>query len=354
MKTNKVTRSLSILLMLLLFIPAGFAKSWGAKETKEVNHRFAWKAEDLLQVNNKYGEISVVHWDKKEISLRIVVEVKANDQETARRTLNRITFQFADADHVLSANTRIADNNGRNEQVQFNIRYYINLPADARCDLNQKYGNIIMLEEHRGDCRIDARYGNIELGNLKGNLDLVSKYGDVKTGNLANAQFELGYCGQAELESGKNIRIDGKYSSIRFGNIENLDIELKYGKLKGQTVRSLRIDSQYSNTDIQEAIENIDIESLDYGNMTFQKVDKKFRNIEAEARYGTLEINLPADASFSVEAEDQKYGKCRVKGFKQIQHDGDEDEENYLVNGGKNGNIRFEGNGYSNLFVFGL
>lgn len=360
MKKTSFYRGLYLLGLLLLYCQLSFGKGLEVSEKKEINKTFNWTQTDNVEVSNKYGEITVTHWTKPEVAFRIVIEVKARNKEQAKETLDRIGIQFSDTPGSISAQTEIEPekkswgiNFGKN--VQFDIRYYISLPAEARCDLEQKYGNIIMLEKHTGDCSIQAKYGNIELGDFAGALSLSSKYGNVKVENYTQADLDLGYSGSVSLGSGNQLNIESKYSNMKLKGAKQLNIDMKYSQLDAGTVGDFELDSKYSNVTLEELQGNLNVSELGYGKFSAQKVSPDFREIDIDARYSTVELNIPTSASFNVNAEGFRYASCKIRGFKNMSNfEQDEDRTTCTVNGGKTGKISFDGNGYSNLFIEGF
>ena len=99
--------------------------------------------------------------------------------------------------------------------------------------------------------------------------------------------------------------------------------------------------------------------------MTIRSLSPDFTLIDASAHYGNLNINLPPDASFRVNAKNMKYAECQVKGFKSLKrlHESNsndfssrseqQNKDAYFleINNGSQRSINFDGNKYSNLKV---
>lgn len=356
---HSLYRSTLLLVALLFCCHLGYGNELEAKATKEINKTFRWSPASEVEISNKYGEITITHWAKSEVAMRIVIEAKARNQKLAKETLDRISVDFSDAAGSISAQTQIAPEKkgwGVNfgGDVQFNIRYYVSLPAEAICDLEQKYGNILMLERHTGNCTIEAKYGNIELGDLGGLLSLTSKYGNVKMGNFTRAELDLGYSGNVRVGSGESLEIEAKYSNVQAGDVKQIDMDIKYGQFDAGNITHFEVDSKYSNITLQGVQERFIASEFDYGNLNIRQVGKDFKEIDIEARYSTAELHIPASASFSLDAEGFRYASCKVRGFNNLnKFEQDENRTVCTVNGGKIGKISFEGNGYSNLILEG-
>lgn len=357
MKTKLIYRSICLLCILLACCQTGFGRNLDVRETKEINKSFQWESTDEVEISNKYGEITITHWDRPEVAFRIVIEARARKKEIAQKTLERISIRFSDAGNRLSAQTQIDDENQSglkwwNGNIEFKILYYVSLPSQAVCTMEQKYGNILMLERHEGDCRISAKYGNIELGDLGGRLHIESKYGNVKFGDFTKAELTLGYSGNVIAGSGEQLKVDSKYSNTKITSANTLDMEMKYGNLEAETIGNLSLDSKYSNATIQRLQNSLSTPDFDYGKLRIKEVDANFQLIDIDANYSTVELNIPARSSFAINAEGFRYGSFKIRGFdhQNVIHESENDFHGE-INGGKQGKLRFDGNDYSNLLI---
>ena len=285
-----------MLLVLFCSVPG-----WGSKQEsikkKEINKSFNVGKNDILQVDNRYGNITVTHWSKSEVSIRVDIRM-----EKMGNTVSAVTS-------LRSQN----GNGGSNES--FTINYYVNMPSELTCDLTQKYGNIIMPENNKGKCDLHVKYGNLNGGNFTGPLSIDVQYGNMDISDVDNATLDLAYCGK---------------SSIR---------ELK----QGITVDEL----SYSTLTIKDLASNFDKVNVDarYGNLNiYIDVNASFRVVANNMKYG----NCKVQGGFSIQRRNQDENSV---GFDS--RDDQRNKNNYTldVNNGKNGRINFEGNSYSNIKV---
>ena len=66
-----------LLMLLVLFCSvSGWAAKQESIKKKEINKSFNVGKNDILQVDNRYGNITVTHWSKSEVSIRVVIEAK--------------------------------------------------------------------------------------------------------------------------------------------------------------------------------------------------------------------------------------------------------------------------------------
>ena len=342
---------LLLLFVLLCCLPAWADKAESIKK-KEFSKTFPASKSDLMEADNRFGNITVTYWSKNEVSIRVVVEAKARNDERAQAYIDRVDIDMRKAGNVISAVTNLKSqntNNGSNES--FSINYYINMPAGISCDLSQKYGNINMPEENTGKCTLQTKYGNVKGGNFSGALEVEVQYGNVDIVDIKGGDFDLSY-GNAKINNATSAYIDSKYSNVSIRQINKLDMDIKYGNFEIDNLDKGSIEVKYSQGNIRYLKDQLSLDALSYSTVNIKDVSAKFTSIDADSHYGNLNINIPTDASFRVLAEDMKYGDYDIKGFKVTRSHVDEKVHHTTeVNGGRNGKINFSGNNYGNLKI---
>ena len=357
-----------LLMLLVLFCSL---PGWGSKQEsikkKEFNKSFNVDKSDILQVDNRYGNITVTHWSKSEVSIRVVIEAKARNDERAQAIIDRVNIRMEKMGNTVSAVTSLKSQNGNGgSNESFTINYYVSMPSELTCDLTQKYGNISMPENNKGKCDLHVKYGNLNGGNFTGPLNIEVQYGNMDISDVDNATLGLAYCGKSSVRNASQLNIDSKYSNLNLGKIQKMNVEAKYGDIHIDGLNSGYMELKYGNCKIDELKQGINVDELSYSTLTIKDLASNFDKVNVDARYGNLNIYIDVNASFRVVANNMKYGNCKIQGEFNIQRrnqddnsvgfdsrDDQKNKNNYTldVNNGKNGRINFEGNSYSNIKV---
>lgn len=357
-----------LLMLLVLFCSvSGWAAKQESIKKKEINKSFNVGKNDILQVDNRYGNITVTHWSKSEVSIRVVIEAKARNDEKAQAIIDRVNIRMEKMGNTVSAVTSLRSQNGNGgSNESFTINYYVNMPSELTCDLTQKYGNIIMPENNKGKCDLHVKYGNLNGGNFTGPLSIDVQYGNMDISDVDNATLDLAYCGKSSIRNGSQLNIDSKYSNLSLGNVRKMNTEAKYGDIHIDRLDNGYMELKYGNCKIDELKQGFTVDELSYSTLTIKDLASNFDKVNVDARYGNLNIYIDVNASFRVVANNMKYGNCKVQGGFSIQRrnqdensvgfdsrDDQRNKNNYTldVNNGKNGRINFEGNSYSNIKV---
>lgn len=355
MKTRRVKSHSIFLVTLLLLVSSlsAFGKPQENTKKKQVNQWYNVSQSDKLQVDNRFGNITITHWNKNEVAIRVEIECKASSERRAQENLDRIHIETKKEGGIVSAITTIKEKNGNSNNESMTINYYIQIPAKLAAELTQKYGNINLPNDNNGKTDIHVKYGNLNAGNFIANVLIEAKYGNIEVGNLLNAQLDLGYVGNANIKNGKELTIDSKYSNLKINTIENLNMEMKYGNVTIENANRISMGLKYSDAKIGSLKQSLNVGELSYSNLRIDDLSASFEKVSVESRYGTLEVRLPAKSSFKVIADDLKYGSCSVNGFNVTRENINDEEKSYMyeINGGSQRTIHFQGNKYGNIKV---
>lgn len=354
-KINR-TRSFAALFFLLVTVLSARSEESMAlsEKRKEVMKKFKVSLSDKMDISNRYGNITVTHWDRNEIEIRVVVEAKANLDRRAEELLDYVTIELDKRANIVYGNTTMQNFNGTRNQERLTVNYYISKPSKVSSSLMQQYGNINLPEHNDGATYLEVKYGNINAGSFSDKLDINSRYGNVIIRDVETVNMDLSYCGEVKVGSAKRIAMESRYSNSNVKEVKELMLELRYGNFDVSSLENAAIESKYSNVMIKELIRKLEVETA-YGSVDIRQVSNAFEGLRAEARYGNLNVSLPKNMEFNVDARQMKYGSYSISdNFKVNTSRTDEDNVSFQskVNGGNSRRvIYFEGNRYSNLKI---
>ncbi|MDR3142210.1 MAG: hypothetical protein LBU37_10870 [Tannerellaceae bacterium] len=356
--THIKNRYWSLFALLIILVPAVGAETWDNAKKKEFNQTFKVDANGQLQIENRFGNITITHWNKNEVAIQVIVESKAHSESEAQRGLDRVSIELRQSRNTVYGLTSLKNQSGWNnsgDNNRINIDYYISMPAGFAANLSQKYGNINLPEKNEGECIIEVKYGNIVAGSFTAPLRIDAGYSNIKLEDVKTLQLDVAYCGNVAINNGEIMMIDSKYSNLLMRNVSQLSMDKKYGNLQVQNVDRMSIEAKYSKCSVERIKDELN-SSLSYSTLTVKELSPGFSRVKAEARYGNLNLSISSKASFQVNARNIKYGNIDMKGFN-ITQTNIEDKVNYYyqINGTSGSSaINFDGNNYSNIRIKAL
>ncbi len=231
-----------------------------------------------LNIDNNFGDVKVITWDKNEIQVDIHIEASSNEEKNAIKAFEGIEVKDNQSGNAISFKTdtdkgRNKNYNCNNCHTTMNVNYEIHLPASNSLDIENSFGDIVMPD-------------------YNGTVSLVSKFGSLTAGSLTNVEDVQVEFGKAKIKNLTNTKAIFKFSKIELDNITGSNT-LKFEFCSASKVvldndaTAVNISESYSTLNIKPAANfsaTYDI-STSYGsfknrsNVTVDRTDK-------EADYG--------------------------------------------------------------------
>ena len=194
---------------------------------------------NTLNIDNQFGAVKIITWDKNEIKVDIHIEASSNQKELAEKTFARLDVEDKqDGKNIYfktihNKNKEKDDVHCKNCSNTMSIDYTIQIPASNALN-------------------IESSFGSIEIPDYTGPVSLAAKYGSLTAGKLSRPEKITVEFGQADLKSIGNIDLDFKYSSINIGNLTGkVKLNLQfcgYSKINlDNSLTSLEVDDSYSH-----------------------------------------------------------------------------------------------------------
>ncbi len=234
-------------LLLLLSAVATFAQEDKKKEKYEfVKNRSISKtysaSGNKLIIDNSFGDVKFVAWNKNEIKVDVKIEVSSNQEAMAQRTFDAITVTDKQQGNEIEFKTKIENkdnkkDNFKNVKSNMNIDYEVHLPVSVALNVSNSFGSI-------------------ELPDYTGALDVNSKFGNLTAGSLSNVKDIDVEFGSANIKSLSNVDATFKFSKIEIGNLSGKNqIKLEFCDATrinlDNNLQSLQMHESYSTVNIR-------------------------------------------------------------------------------------------------------
>lgn len=255
--------SSSIALLLVLSAPVLSLAANGDEEVKKqrlINKSYTVTADDKLQIENQFGNVSVATWDKNEITVDIEISARASSEEKAQEIMRKLDVKDWRDGHTIGFKTIVEDvhtdkrdkdrDHDRERDREHNegdraffIDYIIHMPAGNRLQIENSFGKT-MVPDFNGSCSLTSKFGSLSAGKLA-NVDLVDvEFGKAAIGEITNGKVVFKF--NKESRIGKvngNVKITSEFSSdVQFNvadNIKELAVFESYSKVRMVVDKSL-------------------------------------------------------------------------------------------------------------------
>jgi len=322
LKQNKMKALKSKFLIILIVLQiTGINHAFSEKQeyVKEIHKEYTVNQESLLDITNKYGDITIKDWDKDLLTIDVLIKVESSSKEKADKKLSYINIKFSEEDNVIKAVTEFDEKFSNtsssflvfssSSSENFSIDYTVHMPRYLKMNLYNKYGSIFINEIH-GKSNIILKYGHFKANKL-----LFSDSKPLSTVSLSYCEGEVEKCNWVKyiinysgitINDSKALIVVSKYSKVNIENNVSLVSESKYDRYKLGDVNNLVTVGKYTDYKIEKLSKKLDLDTK-YGNCRIGEVPAGFKDIKVVAKYADIDIGISSDAGYSIKGKG-RYG----------------------------------------------
>lgn len=214
-----------------------------------------------VSVDNRFGTLRVLTWDREEARIEITITAKARSESEAGELAEEVDIRTSGADKGISVSTRFAEGRsvlGRRGQSVC-IDMTVTLPSTQPLKASNKFGNLV-LPDYRGPVDLTSHFGKLQAGELSA----VNRI-DVEFGSL-DVEGMTGGEGKVDIEFSKGtIRNLGGQVDMRLSFTGDMVLGLTHN------LKSFDLRASYSNT-------SLDIPADFHADIDMSTSFGKFRN----------------------------------------------------------------------------
>lgn len=323
------------ILILFILIPfLGFSNDDAfITKQKNIKKTYIVNSNAGIDIDNRYGNITVSTWNEDKIDLDITIKVNGPNENWVNERLNSINVDITALKGMVTAITNLGNSSlkSKGSNNSFEINYVIKIPKNGSVKLVNKYGNISTL-------------------SLEANTDINCKYGKVTLGKLngSNNQIEIAYCQNSSIDYIKTGSIDARYSGLKIndsGNLnlsanytdvtlneaQNIKYQCNYGTFKFQKINSLNGSGNYLTINVAEVSSSFSFDT-NYSKINIGTMNEKAGNVSINAGYTDISIgyspnyafdfdvsarysNIKHDNTLDISVSETKSNSKRISGF---------------------------------------
>ena len=340
--------------VLLIFISHTWAGKLDAEKRETINKSYKVSSETTIALANSFGKMHVETWDKNEVTVKIEIIARANNDDMAQKILNGIQIDIDDANpsKVLSFRTDIdSKSNGRN--TSFEINYQVSVPKKNSIDIKNSFGDMYV-GDLLGTVSIDEQYGGLKTGRLDGNIDMKLAFGSgfSEIDAFNKGELKVSYS-KLSVEQMGQVDVNSQFSTLEVGKVIKLELVGKYGDIEIGEVDEIEADVNFSGFEIGKLNKSIELD-IDYGGSNDIGLAPSVTSVVIENSFGPVDLEIPSGLNAKVEARmsfcDLKYDDTKVTFSKIIKDHSSAEYEGKIGNGSgatieitsKYGNVRID------------
>jgi hypothetical protein len=281
-------------------------------ESRQLTKGFKIAKNSVVDIGNKYGDISIETWNKDSVKVEIFVQVSDKSRDKLRKKMDGISFELTQTGHYIVINTMVGDtknmlfnelnkfkeNIGISEsQVEINMK--LSIPDNLELRVSNKFGNVY-IDDYKGDLTIDMSNGKLKANDLTGYVNLKINFGDAIINTIDSGTLEI-YYGKLNLSSAKKIKITSKTSDITITEVEQLLVNSSRDSYRIRMIDDFETESSWTDFSITEFKHKSDVK-MNYGDLSIENVKNGFENIFIDAHSSKISLcfDKKTDVNFDI------------------------------------------------------
>jgi hypothetical protein len=273
------------------------------KQVKTYSKSYTVDAGTRLDINNRYGKVTVNTWSKNEFKVDVQIQVTADKANDTKKFIDRISINDSKQGQTVSFKTNIDSQSdlfgSKTSSRKIEINYVIYMPAQNALNITNKYGNV-------------------ELPDLDGKLVINCAYGDLQAKSLSNPgnQIKVSY-GDARIASLKATDLDISYGSLVLGSVDKLNADVKYssakiGRISTSGILNVKYGTGVQISNLDENMKNLSVNSK-YSNIKLGLNDDEDADFDVTVHYGSFNYgNHPVNISAKQPVEEKGFNPTKT------------------------------------------
>ncbi len=309
-KMNFLFKQPRLLVSAAILIAGVFATAQTVSDARFRKKSYKVSPETTLEIENKYGTILIVPWNKDSVQITADIFLEAKSASKLRKLQNDIDVSFAGTSNYIIARTIIGDGGSKvaselralsNTLVSSStveINYTIYLPVYVNLVLTNKFGDIY-IDDLSGDVDISLSNGVLKANSFSGNsrVELIFAKGTIR--ELATSSLNLSYA-EFTLGNAEQLDIVSKSSGIEIDTAGVIKLESRRDKIEVNKVEYLYGNSSFTDVLISEFIREVDC-NMNYGKMVIENVLPEFSRIKINSDYTDITLFTSALSTYNID-----------------------------------------------------
>ena len=307
---QKTIRNLVLAVTALLLTGASV---WAqVSDSKEITRGFKVDKSTIVDVGNKYGDVTVETWDKDSVWAEIKYTVSEKNYERLDKKMGEISFELTQSGHYVVINTIIGESKNMliSELVKFKetigvgesqveINIHLKIPNNLDLRIKNKFGNIYV-DDYKGDISIDLSNGKLKAHELTGYTTIILRFGDAIVKQIDSGNLEI-YYSEFNLANSRRLRITSKTSDITITEVEQLLVNSSRDEYRIRMINDFETEANWTDFSINEFSQKSDIR-MNYGELTIENIHPSLEKmmIDAKSTRINLYFNRESDVNFDI------------------------------------------------------
>lgn len=325
----------------------GRTKPSGAPFSRTVTKTFQVSNGAALDIENKYGKVSLTTWNKNEIRAVVTITANASSEENARQLAGQVNIQADQSgNNLVKLSTTYESGQNSSFWKRFfgglsaspgrsvRIDYEVTIPRSlASTSIRNNYGDVVG-SDIPGNVSLSLNYGHFHLSRVGGTLNLNVNYCEGTLSDINGGVIQGNYT-HFQLDQVSNLKIQSNYSDYKIATGTKVDLHANYGNFAADHLGGFTSRSNYTDYKIETLGGASDMQ-VTYGNIRIGSLAADFSGLNIKGTYGDASVGVPASRPVRVDVQLVK-GDIHVSGLDLQQVERNSNHGNETLSGNSRG-----------------
>jgi hypothetical protein len=301
-------RSLLVILIICNFfsLQATDHPALFSDQTK-ISRSFAAINSSTIELTNKYGTINVNTWEKDSVKFEVTITAESDQLTNVDILIQMAEIEFRQSGSTISAELLWGEKFSAlkrssiemmlsvNKNHRLRIDYMVYLPVTSALRIENRFGDV-NLPELKGKVYLSVMHGDIRAQSLPELRSLILKYGKMNVHSIGTANMELSF---ADLTADKigDLTIRSSGSDLIIEEITSMNIQSSNDKINIESIKQLSGAASLSSVRIRN-LQNSAAFNCKMGSVVIRKVMKDFSSIQLSGFSSDLTIAFETACAF--------------------------------------------------------
>lgn len=284
-----------ILLILNSIAITAFSGEVWVEKIKNYNMTFDANGISQLDITNKYGNVVVTHWEKRQIKVSVTIKANGTNDVITEKYLNSIDIKNYNKNGILSLITSI---NSSPTELSLNkktsylmVNYEVTMPKNIKLNVDNKFGDIVLPAFY-------APLGvNLQHGVLKAPI-ISNQHSQV------NIKFS-----SAQIKELVGASLNSVNSNVNLTKALNADIKTERGVFVVEVMENIKAQLNYTKASLNELGKDIELDLYFINDLKLGNLNDDLKHLIINTNYSDIQVPvIPAyNASFNVQTTNGQF-----------------------------------------------
>ena len=229
---KKILFKSSFLVVLLLNVTLLMSQDkekekWEPKFTKSkaYSKSYSLGSNDKINLENQFGEMKLVTWDKNEIKVDVTIIGKSDEEARAQTILDRITISDGKESSGVFFKTKMENqksdwnNKKGNYHEGMEINYLVYLPSGNPLKASNQFGKM-MVPDYKGEAELESKFGSLTAGKITTAKEISVEFGNADIAQISGGRLNIKFSNGTVNKLSGDVKSNLEFSKVKL-NIDN-------------------------------------------------------------------------------------------------------------------------------------